>query len=59
MESILDLPRLRAAIERHEGRRKLAYRDSEGILTVGVGNNLEVDSAEQDLDRRRDRPDAR
>ena len=43
MESILDLPRLRSSIERHEGRRQRAYRDSEGVLTVGVGHNLEVD----------------
>ena len=43
MESILDLPRLRSSIERHEGRRRRAYRDSEGVLTVGVGHNLEVD----------------
>ena len=43
MESILDLPRLRSSIERHEGRSNRAYRDSEGALTVGVGHNLEVD----------------
>ena len=59
MESILDLRRLRSSIERHEGRRKRAYRDSEGVLTVGVGHNLEVGPAGQDLVRRRDRPDAR
>ena len=59
MESILDLPWLRYSIARHEGRRKRAYHDSEGVLTVGVGHNHVVDSAEQDLDRRRDRPDAR
>ena len=40
---IIDLPRLRASIERNEGRRRRAYRDTEGILTVGVGHNLEVD----------------
>lgn len=39
--SEIDLPRLRASIERHEGRRRRPYHDSEGILTVGVGHNLE------------------
>ena len=38
-----DLPRLRASIERHEGRRRRAYHDSEGVLTTGVGHNLEPD----------------
>lgn len=28
-------------IEQHEGRRSLAYKDSLGIITVGVGRNLE------------------
>ncbi|HEY9815588.1 MAG TPA: hypothetical protein V6D20_07295 [Candidatus Obscuribacterales bacterium] len=28
-------------IEKHEGRRSLAYEDSLGIITVGVGRNLE------------------
>ena len=40
----IDLPRLRASIERHEGRRRRPYKDSEGVLTVGVGHNLEVES---------------
>ncbi len=39
----IDLPRLRASIERHEGRRRRPYKDSEGVLTVGVGHNLEVE----------------
>lgn len=28
-------------IEKHEGRRKTVYKDSRGILTIGVGWNLE------------------
>lgn len=38
-----DLTRLRliAMLERDEGRRPRAYRDSRGIWTVGVGHNLE------------------
>ena len=39
----IDLPRLLASIERHEGRRRRPYKDSEGVLTVGVGHNLEVE----------------
>lgn len=40
---IIDLPRLRASVERHEGRRRRAYHDTEGVLTTGIGHNLEVD----------------
>ena len=29
-------------IKRHEGKRNRPYRDSEGILTVGYGRNLEA-----------------
>ncbi len=32
---------LRAELSRDEGRRNLAYEDSEGIMTIGVGWNLE------------------
>ena len=28
-------------IERHEGRKRKAYKDSENILTAGIGRNLE------------------
>jgi lysozyme len=28
-------------IERHEGRRNKSYKDSKGILTAGIGRNLE------------------
>ena len=28
-------------IERHEGRRRKSYKDSKGILTAGIGRNLE------------------
>ena len=45
MGHLLNLPRLRASIERNEGRRRRAYRDTEGVLTVGVGHNLEVEHA--------------
>lgn len=33
--------RLRAYLEREEGKRKFPYRCSEGILTIGIGRNLE------------------
>ena len=32
---------LKERIKRHEGCRRTPYRDSEGILTVGYGRNLE------------------
>jgi hypothetical protein len=34
-------PALRALITRREGRRRFAYRDSLGILSIGVGRNLQ------------------
>jgi GH24 family phage-related lysozyme (muramidase) len=33
---------LRAELSRDEARRTRPYRDSEGILTIGVGHNLEA-----------------
>jgi lysozyme len=35
----------------HEGKKYKAYRDSEGILTVGIGMNLEEEIAKSRLDR--------
>jgi lysozyme len=32
-------------VEQHEGRRSMAYADSLGIMTVGIGLNLEQPSA--------------
>ena len=32
---------LKERIKQHEGKRNKPYRDSEGILTVGYGRNLE------------------
>jgi lysozyme len=34
------LQRLKALLERHEGRRATAYRDTMGVITIGVGRNL-------------------
>jgi lysozyme len=31
-----------AELERDEGVRKIPYRDTRGILTIGVGHNMEV-----------------
>jgi len=39
-------------IEFEEGKRLDAYRDTRGILTVGIGHNLESDSALDILKRR-------
>lgn len=40
-------PLLEKQLREHEGRSKKAYRDSRGILTVGVGFNLEQPGAKQ------------
>jgi len=38
-------------IERHEGRRNKSYKDSKGILTAGIGRNLEaVAFTDQEVD---------
>jgi lysozyme len=41
----MDRQRVRRLIEQHEGRRSSVYTDSEGILTIGVGFNLQEQSA--------------
>jgi lysozyme len=41
----MDRARAQSLIAQHEGRRKYAYSDSEGILTVGIGFNLQEESA--------------
>lgn len=40
---MLDIEKLADLLERHEGRRRWAYRDSEGYLTIGIGFNLDSD----------------
>ena len=37
----IDLDKLKADLERDEGRRNLMYRDSKGIATVGIGHNMQ------------------
>lgn len=37
----LDRRRMAVQLTAHEGRRLIAYRDTEGIITIGVGRNLE------------------
>ena len=37
----MNLPRLLAQLDTDEGRRKKPYKDTEGILTIGVGRNLQ------------------
>jgi lysozyme len=41
----MDKERARKLIEQHEGRRNRAYADSKGIMTIGIGFNLEQLSA--------------
>ena len=47
-----DIAKLKADLERDEGRRKKVYLDSEGIETIGVGRNIRnvgLSDAEIDL----------
>lgn len=37
-------------IERHEGRRRLPYKDSRGILTIGIGRNLLKGLSDDEID---------
>ena len=44
-----DREKLRAELERDEGRRARAYQDTEGIWTIGVGWNLEANALPDDV----------
>lgn len=37
-------------VEFHEGRKNRVYKDSEGVLTIGVGFNLERPGARKDIE---------
>lgn len=37
----MDRDRLRASVAQHEGFRSKPYRDTEGVLTIGYGTNLD------------------
>lgn len=41
-------PLLVSMISMHEGRRPMPYQDSVGILTIGVGRNLEANGLSED-----------
>lgn len=36
-----------AQLIKHEGKRNLPYEDSEGVLTIGIGHNLDVPLSDQ------------
>jgi len=40
---------LKDELSRHEGRKPKPYKDSEGILTIGVGWNLEANGLPEDV----------
>ena len=44
-----NLLKLKAELERDEGRRSKPYEDTEGILTIGVGWNLEERGLPQEI----------
>lgn len=46
----MDKERASNYIAEHEGRRKQAYTDSEGILTVGIGFNLQEATARERIE---------
>lgn len=43
----MNMMQLKAELERDEGRRSKPYRDTEGVLTIGVGWNLEANGLPQ------------
>lgn len=47
----MDKDRAHNYIEQHEGRRHVAYADSEGIPTVGVGFNLQKENARERIEQ--------
>jgi lysozyme len=58
---MIDLAKLRADLERDEGRRRTVYRDTMGVDTIGVGRNIRdkgVSDAEIDLMLNNDIADA-
>ena len=44
-----DRAMLRGELSRDEGRERFPYRDTEGILTIGVGWNLEANGIPEDM----------
>lgn len=46
----LDRAKLKAQLVRHEGKRSKVYKDSLGILTIGVGFNLERGDAKKRIE---------
>ena len=49
MSETFDRAKLYVELERDEGRRARAYRDSLGVLTVGIGFNLEANDLPDDV----------
>ena len=43
---------LESQLVRHEGYRNLPYEDSEGIITIGVGHNMEAKPVADDIIQR-------
>lgn len=37
----MDLSAIKASLRQHEGVKSLPYTDTEGVLTIGVGHNLQ------------------
>jgi len=42
--------KLKKQLERHEGRKAIAYKDTEGNMTIGIGFNLERTDAKQRIE---------
>jgi len=40
----IQMTKIEKLLEKHEGRRNMAYKDSKGIWTIGIGHNLEANS---------------
>jgi GH24 family phage-related lysozyme (muramidase) len=46
----LDTTKLKEQLERHEGKRAKVYKDSRGILTIGIGFNLQRSDAKKKIE---------
>jgi lysozyme len=50
MTSAYDPDALKASLTRHEARKNTVYKDSKGLLTVGIGHNISIAQTDYVID---------